>query len=110
MCRTNNGLWFLAFLMCVAALLVCVALFSPNDHVRDKHPEVTNVMDTSSDDAFKCWVNGEKKLYVWKPITGCPTDTKLGVITTEEGDIITGFFAKWKYWAKVIARDGYVAQ
>lgn len=106
MCRTSNGLWILALIAMAVAALMLVALFAPNEHVRERHPEAVAAMSDPLE-AFKCWSNGEMRLYVQKPITGCPNDINLGVITTEQGDTVTSFFAKWKHWLKVIIRDGY---
>lgn len=108
-CQSNNTILILIILIVMAAI-VLIALpptAEPTTHVERRHPDA--ILGGLFNSDFKCrWQNGEKVLYLTDDPAGCdPKDTIGGVITTSDGRTITGFWARAKYWARVLGRDNY---
>ncbi len=108
-CQSNN-LILMLFVLLVLTAIVLIALpptAEPTGHVESRHPDA--ILGGLFNSDFRCrWENGEKVLFLTDDPGACdPHDTLGGVITTSDGRTITGFWARAKYWARVLGRDNY---
>lgn len=104
------GKGLLLLIVLALAYLMCAALFGVTPHVEARHPDaVTTGLFGSS---FDCRFDREdRSLWLTLNPFACPPSQKIGgVIVNSEGETITGFWAKARYWLRVLSRDGYAGQ
>lgn len=109
MAEAMGKLFLLAILLLMVYALIVVA-FGVTPHVETRHPDAvaTGLFGGSFDCRFD---REDRSLWLTLNPFACPPQQKIGgVIVNQEGDTITGFWAKAKYWLRVLSRDGYATQ